>query len=202
MLLVALATAVIAGGATTAAVLLDGGSGGHPPGSGGSAGASSYTASGPWRLKIINDGGAADGCAVTLTDAQSGKTIWQNQGMYGTQIYQFNQTGSFRWQVNDSRSCGIVNLAGSGDAKLPFSWGQYGDTDAFATSARVTVRVSDYQGNSSCKITLRDPADGQVLESKSATPGQDNDTVTLDAAGRSTAYLSQLLCFVQVSSAA
>ena len=92
-----------------------------------------------------------------------------------------------------------MHLDGPGNAKLPLTWLQGGDTDAFATPARVTVTVTDYRGSPTCEITLKDPANGQPIDSKTATPGQHNDTVTLDAGGRSTAYLSDLTCYVRVS---
>ena len=199
VLLAAVAAVVIAAGSATATVLLTGGSGDH---SAVSAGADSYAASGPWRLKIEDIPAAVDvGCAVTLTDTRSGETVLRLHDLYGTHAYQLSQTGSFRWQVSDIRSCLVTPLAGSGHAKLPLYWAQAGDTDAFATSARVTVKVGDYQGSPDCKITLRDPADGQPIDSKTAIPGQGNDTVTLDAGGHSTAYLSGLDCYVRVSPA-
>jgi Caspase domain len=201
VLLAAGAAVVIATGSATAAVLLTGGSGGHSPGS---AAAGSHAASGPWRLKIQDVSSGSDlGCSVTLTDAQSGQTVLSLSDLYSKNIsYQISQAGSFRWQVSNPHNCIVTPLDGPGDATLPLTWLQGGDTDAFATSsARVTVKVTDYRGSPSCEITLRDPANGLPIDSKTTTPGQQNDTVTLDAGGRSAAYLSDLTCNVRVADA-
>lgn len=199
VLLAAVAAVVIAAG-SAAAVLLTGGSGGHAPGS---AGANGYVASGPWRLKVQDVSSGSDlGCAVTVTDVQSGQMVLALRDLYSKNIsYQVSQAGSFQWQVSNVGNCIVTHLDGPGNTKLPLTWLQGGDTDAFATPARVTVQVTDYRGSPTCDITLRDPANGQPIASETATPGQHNDTVTLDAGGRSTAYLSDLDCYVRVSSA-
>jgi uncharacterized caspase-like protein len=200
VLLAAVAAVVIAAGSAAAAVLLPGGSGGHTPGS---AGANGYVASGPWRLKVQDVSSGSDlGCAVTVTDVQSGQTVLTLRDLYSKNIsYQVSQAGTFQWQVSNAGNCIVTHLAGPGNATLPLTWLQGGDTDAFATPTRVTVQVTDYLGSQTCEITLRDPANGQPIASETATPGQHNDTVTLDAGGRSTAYLSDLDCNVLVSSA-
>jgi hypothetical protein len=199
VLLAAVAAVVIAAGSAAAAVLLTGGSGGHAPGS---TGANGYVASGPWRLKVQDVSSGSDlGCAVTVTDVQSGQTVLALRDLYSKNIsYQVSQAGSFQWQVSNAGNCIVTHLDGPGNAKLPLTWLQGGDTDAFATPARVTVQVTDYRGSPTCEITLRNPANGQPIASETATPGQHNDTVTLDAGGRSTAYLSDLDCYVRVSS--
>jgi hypothetical protein len=200
VLLAAVAAVVIAAGSATAGVLLTGGSGGHTPGS---AGANGYVASGPWRLHVQDVSRGGDlGCTVTLINTQSGETVRSFPDLYSKNIsYQVSQTGSFQWQVSNAGNCIVTHLDGPGNLKPPFTWVQGGDTDAFATRAKVTVTVVDYQGSPTCDITLRDPANGQPIAAKTMTPGQDNDTVTLDAGGRSTAYLSDLDCYVRVSSA-
>ena len=200
VLLAAVAAVVIAAGSAIAAVLLTGGSGGHTPGS---AGAHAYVASGPWRLKVQDVSSGGDlGCGVTVTDVQSGQTVLALRDLYSKNIsYQVSQAGSFQWQVSNADNCIVTHLDGPGNAKLPLTWLQGGDTDAFATPAQVTVQVTDYRGSPTCEITLKDPANGRPIASETATPGQHNDTVTLDAGGRPTAYLSDLDCYVLVSSA-
>jgi len=206
VLLPALAAAVIAVGSATAAILLtshSGSSGGSGSHAAGSAGANGYVASGPWRLKVqdVPTGGGDPGCAVTLTDAQTGGTVLSLHDLYAPVSYQVSQSGSFRWQVSNPGNCIVTPLDGPGHAKLPLTWLQGGDTDAFATSAKVTVKVTDYRGSPDCEITLRDPANGQPIASKTLIPGQGNDSVTLDAGGRSMVYLSDLTCYVQASGA-
>jgi hypothetical protein len=199
VLAVAAAAAVIAGGAITALVLLTGGTAG-PSGSN----ANTYHANGPWRLMIDDrlQGSADIGCTVTLTDAQSGRLILPLQGLYGVHQYQIHQTGSFRWQVSDRR-CVVTQLDGPGSHKLPLTPSQGGDSDAFASPPPhlVAVQVTDYSGSRPCLITLRDPASGEQIDVKTATPGKDKDTVVFNVSGHSTAYLSDLMCKVRVSSA-
>jgi len=201
VLLPAVAAAVIAAGSATAAVLLTGGSGGSGSHTAGSVGANGYVASGPWRLKVqdVPTGGGDPGCAVTLTDAQTGRTVLSLHDLYAPVSYQVTQAGSFRWQVSNPGNCIVTPLDGPGHAELPLTWLQGGDTDAFATSAKVAVKVTDYRGSPTCEITLRDPTNGQPIASKTLTPGQDNDSVTLDAGGRSMVYLSDLTCYVRAS---
>ena len=115
--------------------------------------------------------------------------------VYGITNIQIHQTGSFRWQVND-RQCLVTPLAGSGDAPLPFTQEQDGDTNAFSAPPRgVTAQVKDFRGNPRCVLRLFDAANGQQLDLATATPG--SDTVTLDPNGRSTLYLNVNHCVVQ-----
>jgi hypothetical protein len=196
VLLAAAAAAVVVAGGVTAALVLDGGSGATP---GSTGGANTYTASGPWRLMVQDSSQGGDpGCSVALTDAQSGQTFKSVQGVYGTHTYQIHQAGSFQWQVNDPR-CLVTTSAGPGNATLPLSWLGAGDTDAFVAPAKVAVHVDDYAGSPDCTITLSDPASGQLVDSKTATSGQGNDTVTLDPGGIKTVYLSDLDCKIRVT---
>jgi hypothetical protein len=71
-----------------------------------------------------------------------------------------------------------------------------GDTDAFIAHTRVDVHVDDYNGSPNCQITLADPATEQAIDTKTATPGQNGDTVQLDMRGRQLAYLRGLGCVV------
>ena len=205
MLAAAAVAVVVVGGAIAAATLLTG-SGGNPGSSAGSEGISSgsYVANGPWRLNLRDGISSPDtdtGCTITMTDVHSGQQLPLPTSVYGTREFQIHQTGSFRWTVNN-RGCLVWGLAGSGTAKLPDTFPYGGDTDAFAVpSPRVAVQVKDYNGSGDCLITLQDPANGQVIDSKTATRGSDNDTVVLAAEGHPTAFLSDLACKVEVSAA-
>jgi hypothetical protein len=204
MLAAAAAAVVVIGGAIAAATLLTGSSGGNPGGSTGNGGISSgsYVANGPWRLKVDDRISSNDnGCTITLTDAHSGQRIPLRQSVYGTTAFQIYQTGSFQWKVNNPE-CVVAAQAGPGTGTLPltFLYGG-GDTDAFAEPSRVAVHVTDYNGSEDCRITLRDPANGQVIDFKLATRGNGNDTVVLGTDGHPTAYLSDLSCTVRVSAA-
>ena len=202
--MLAAAAVVVVGGAITAAVLLTGGSGGNS-GSSGNLGTSPNTsiANGPWRLKIQdNISGNDNGCAITLTDAHSGRLIWNKKGLYQTNMFQIHQAGSFRWQVSDPAGCIVAALPGQGRVTLPriFDQGgdEAGDTDVFAAPSRVAVQVTD--GSSTCEITLKD-ANGQIIDFKTATRGKDHNTVVFDASGHRTAYLSNVTCEVRASAA-
>ena len=203
VLLASAAAAVVIAGGTIAIVLLTGGSGGNPGGSvnlGRTTGA--YVASGPWRVKIddrISDGND-NGCTITLADTHSGRPILRQQNLYGTYMFQIYERGSFRWQVNDS-GCVVAPMAGPGLDKLPFAWDGAGDSDAFTAPARVAVQVKDYNGSPDCKITLNDPANGEAIDFQTATRGKADNTVVLDAAGHSRAYLSDLSCGIRISAA-
>ena len=191
---------LIAGGAVTATVLLTSGHGGLPA-SGTRVGTNGWMIAGPWRMKIHDDFNGTDpGCVVTLTDAQSGRQILSPPRLYGTWMFQISQAGSFRWQVSDPE-CIVTPLPGAGNATLPLEWQIPGDTDAFTVSSKVAVRVNEYSGGPQCVITLADAVSGQPLDAETATKGQHNDTVELDAGGRSTAFLSDLTCHVRVTRA-
>jgi len=191
-LIAAAAGLLVAGGVGAALLLLpSGGSGAQSSPSEGS-----YTAAAPWRLRI--DGTAyGNGCTVTLTAGDSGTPTRVADGVYGIKRVQISQTGSFRWQSTD-RQCLITPLAGTGNAVLPFTHEDDGDTDAFAAPATgVTAQVKDYHGGSKCVFRLFDAANGQVLDIATATPG--TDTVTLNPYGRPKVYLFDDNCVVRVS---
>ena len=200
LLAVAAAAVAVAGGVIAALVLLTGGSGGNSPTSGNfHTSGKSVTASAPWRLKVDDRiSGNDNGCTITLTDAHSGQRILLPGGLYGTSMWQIHQTGSFRWQVNDP-GCLVAAVAGPGTDKLPLAWPAGGDSDAFAAPPRVAVQVKDYNGNSECLITLRDPANGQQLDFARAE--RDINTVMLNPGGRRRSYLGTDNCGVRVSAA-
>jgi hypothetical protein len=198
---------VVVGAVVAAVVLLTGGSGGNTNagrsrGNNPNAGANpgTYVATGPWRLKVDDQiSGNDNGCTITLTETQSGSPIQLPRTLYGTNMLQIHQTGSFRWQANNS-GCLVAAEAGPGTDRLPLTWpANQGDSDAFAAPPRLAVQVID--GDQGCQITLRDPSNGQPIDFQTATREKDNNTVVLDAGGHPTAYLSDLTCAVRVSAA-
>lgn len=196
LIAVAVGVVVVAGGVVAAVTLLAGGSGdtgssNAPPGQG------LYTAGAPWRIRINGSNGPSDGCKIKVTDVQSGVPVLQpNNGTYGIMKLQIYQTGSFRWETNDSR-CLVTPLAGSGAATLPFVLEDQGDSDAFRAPAMVSVQVKDFQGSSSCKPRLLDATNGQELDVATATPTA--GTVTLDPNGRTSVYVDDDSCVIKVS---
>jgi hypothetical protein len=200
VLLAAAAAAVaITGGVIATVVLLLGGSGGNPQASGSFYSRNSFTANAPWRLKIEDDG-YGNGCSLWLIDAHGTQTHVADS-LYDTSTFQINDTGTFRWRVNDPR-CNVVALPGTGTEILPFSIDQSGagDSEVFAAPARVAVHVKDWHGGGSCDFRLYDPASGVELDFVTATQGK-NETVTLAPSGRKTAYLALSDCGVEVSAA-
>jgi len=197
----AAAAVVITGGVIATLVLLLGGSGGNSQAGGSSyTSGNSFTANAPWRLKI-EDNGYGNGCSLWLIDAHSGTQTHLADSLYETSTFQINDTGTFRWRVNDLR-CNVVALPGTGTDKLPFSIDQSGagDSAVFAAPAKVAVHVKDWHGDSSCDFRLYDPASGVELDFATATQGT-NETVTLNPGGRKTAYLALSDCGVEVSAA-
>jgi caspase domain-containing protein len=199
--LAALAAAVVAGGAVIALVLTRGGPGGNSPaGGGGYTSPAAFTATSPWRLKIEYGGAVGDGCSLSLIDARTGAQVRHlADGLYGTSTFQINNTGAFRWRVNDP-TCTVVAQPGTGMVKLPFAIDQTGagDSAVFAAPATVAVQVTDWQGDPSCDFALYDPASGSKLDFGTATRGQ-NATVSLNPGGHKNAYLGLDSCGVQVS---
>jgi hypothetical protein len=201
LLAAAAAGVAILGGVIATLVLLPGGSGGNSQASGGFyTSKNPFTANAPWRLKIENNG-YGNGCSLWLIDTHSGTQTHLADSLYVTSTFQISATGTFRWRVNNPQ-CNVVALPGTGTDKLPFSIDQSGagDTAVFAAPVKVAVRVKDWHGDSSCDFRLYDPASGVELDFATATRGQD-DTVTLDPAGRKRAYLALESCGVEVSAA-
>jgi Caspase domain len=194
LLAVAIAVVTIVGGVITVS-LLSGNSGGHP-GSSGTPGASlnTYTASGPWRLTLINDisGSGSGSCTITLTDAHSGQTVLHQAALYGRTMYQV-QAGSYRWTTNNS-GCKVMEFPGAGMQTLSFTWDQSGgDTDAFTAPSMVAVQVPANEAGQYCIFTLYNLAvphpGGTQLDQKTATPGN-NGKVVLNPSGAKEVYLN------------
>jgi hypothetical protein len=189
------AAAVAVGGLVVAILLIT--RGGSQPGT--TPNTDTYSATAPWRLKVDGTNSHSEnGCTITVTDADSGARVLLLQKLYGTSSWQVHQTGSFRLNANDP-GCLVAPNAGTGAASLPLAWPAGGDSDAFTTSPRLAVQVTDYEGSPDCLITLRDPTNGEPIDFQTATQQPAKNTVVLNAGGHSTAYLSDLSCGVRVS---
>jgi hypothetical protein len=200
VLLAAVAAAVVVTGGVVATLVLALGGSGASPQAGGSPGTSArtFTATAPWRLKI-DASGYGNGCSLTYIDTHTGNQQYLAGNLYETSTFQISDTGTFRWRVNDPR-CLVVPLRGTGTVHLPFTIDQSDadDSEVFTAPASVAVHVTDWYGNSTCKVGLFDPATGDLLDVATATRGQ-QETVTLDPSGRKQAYLGLNGCAVQVS---
>jgi uncharacterized caspase-like protein len=193
-LVVATTTAVLIAVAIVATVALL-----HSNGSGGrsSPGRGAYNAAAPWRLRI--DGTQyGDGCTITLTDTASGTSIRLPGNLYGVARFQIPQAGTFQWQSNDDR-CLVTPLPGTGNAVLPFTQEENGDTDVFAPPPQgLTVQVLDNKGGS-CTLRLFD-ANGQELDIAAWSPG--SGTMTLDPSGRPKVYVYDDNCVIRLNASA
>ncbi|MFW5473994.1 caspase, EACC1-associated type [Knoellia sp. CPCC 206450] len=186
---------LVAAGIATAAVLWDRDSGGSDDSSSSSPTSGSYTAEGPWRFELH---GSGDGCTFTLE--QGGTNLREvSDPIYSTRSFQVAQTGTFRWTASDS-ACRVVGRAGSGEATLPATFPPYrGDTDAFRATGPITVTVQDWEGNTECELTLRDPTDANAsspVDIRTVTTEQ--PSTVLDPGGREAVYLEDLTCGVRV----
>jgi len=192
-LVAASTAAVLIVAAIVATVLLrrSSGSGAHA-----SPGHGTYTASGPWRLRV--DGTASDfGCTVTRTDPELG-TVPLADNIYNVGRYQVPHAGTFRWQSSDVH-CLVTPLAGAGNKVLPFIQEDDGDTDLFAAPPNgVTVQIIDTNA-ANCTLRLYDPK-GQELDRASWSRG--DGAVTLDAYGSPRVYLNDDDCQIRVAAPA
>ncbi|UQX86971.1 caspase family protein [Jatrophihabitans telluris] len=191
-----------AAGLLTTIVLLQGtsGSGGH-----GHVGTTpnivdrQYSAASPWRLKI-QDAASVDGdpgCAVAIRSA-SGTTIQLAAGIYDPATFQVAQTGALTLLKNES-GCQLAPLAGPGSLPLPATVANSrGDTDAFAVTGMITVTASALTG-STCPVTLRNAADGTVLNFERLTAATQAHQLSTGAARA--AYVQHSGCAVLIAAA-
>jgi hypothetical protein len=188
VLVAASTAAVLIAAAIVAIVLLwpSSGSGAHAtPGHG------AYTATAPWRIRVDADG---YGCTVTLTDATSGTVIRKAENIYDVAKFQIPQAGAFRWHSTDDR-CLVTPLAGTGNAVVPFSDTEGGDTNMFAVPPKgLTVSIIE-NNDSNCTLRLFNPK-GEELAVAPWKPGM--GTVTLDANGSPKAYIFDDGCAIRV----
>lgn len=185
------AAAVLVAGAIVATVLLtaDGGSGPTA-----SPGRGSYTASGPWRIRI--DGTAyGNGCTVSLTDTTTGTPYDLPGNLYNIARYQIPQAGDFTWTTTD-RHCLVTALPGQGHATLPFLHELYGDTDVFpAPSTGLDVKIVNNYGGY-CTLRLYTAA-GQELDTAAWKPGDGDQS--LDPTSATSVYVFDDNCAIRVS---
>ena len=171
----------------------------NSPREAGSPGSNEITAAAPWRLVIIDKTSPSKGCTVTVTNTDTGEPRVEN--VWGTKQFQMKTAGTFRWEADDS-ACKVFQRPGSGKAVLPFSRkAGEGDTDAFAApkgTGTVTVQVLSFHGYGQCTFDLHDPADGQLLESRTVDKGV--GSVRLGTNGRAQVYLADLKgCDIRLS---
>jgi hypothetical protein len=190
VLIAAGAGVVLAAAVATTLVLTSGGGSGPRavPGHG------SYTAAGPWRIRI--DGSVyGNGCTVTLKDSSSGAPVDLPGNLYDVARYQIPQAGKFTWTTTD-RTCLVTPLPGMGTAVLPFTQQDNGDTDLFAAPPKgLDVKVIDSKGGY-CTLRLFNPA-GQELDTVQWKP-RDSDK-TLDTNGAKSVYLFDDDCVLRLS---
>ncbi len=196
--------AVVAATAAITAVLLTGGDG-EDGGSGGDAAASdgfTYTATGPWRLMVTDSQSGNDvGCTLTPRAGANPPGITAPRTVWGTATYQIHLTGDFTLDVDHpAPDCVVAALPGGGEATLPFTVSNNGDSSAFQPPAAVEVQVRDFNGSESCELTLRDLASGVDVDVATATLG--TPTVRLDSGGRDQVYLASSDCVVRIAAAA
>jgi hypothetical protein len=174
------------------------GSGGNdsPQGSG-SPGSGNFSAESPWRLVIRDNMAIDNGCDVTVKNTDTGEQ-WEAKDIYGTRVYQVQETGNFSWEANDP-GCLVVQRPGPGKAVLPFAQDGGADTDAFVVRGKVAVEVRDFHGNPGCDLELHDAMDGRQLDFGTVPEG--GSRLLLDPSGRTQVYLSNSYCGIRVSSA-
>jgi hypothetical protein len=161
-----------------------------------------FTTEAPWRLKIDDatddDGGTDVGCDVTLTNA--GNTYlrtWRN--FYGASTYQMHDSGRFTYKANDP-GCIVVHQNGDGFVSLPFdSVAEDGDTAAFRSPGSVSIRVDQWNGSSTCKLTLRTVAEGKAVAVDDAVDGR--GPVRLGTNGPARVYVDSPTCDIRVQAA-
>ncbi len=162
----------------------------------------SFTTRAPWRLKIDDstedDGGGDVGCNVTLTNAANTyQRTWKN--FYGASTYQMHDSGKFTYRADDP-GCLVVHEDGDGFVSLPFeSVATDGDTPAFQSPGFVSVRVDQWNGSSTCKLTLRTVAEGKAIAVDDAVDGK--GPVRLGTNGPARVYVDSPTCDVHVQAA-
>jgi hypothetical protein len=170
-----------------AALLLDDAETADPP-------SGDFVTDGAWRLLVRDTVSLDDGCAVTLTHADTGRQFSRDQ-VYNSETVQVPLGGTFNAEVSH-QGCELVEQDGSGDVRLPFEWECcVGDTDSFGSPAQVGIEVVDFNGNSECGFELHDAEDGTVVD---VGDTRASDTLVLDPGTAERVYLSDLMCTVRV----
>lgn len=188
------AVVVLAAAAVTAVLLTRGDGGGEPT-------TFTYTAAGPWRLLLADRQTGDDvGCTVSLHGAGNPVGLPALDTTWGDKTFQLHQAGRYDLDVTPSSpGCRLSALPGGGDATLPFTVQQTGDSSAFSAPSHVEVQVKDFNGSETCELVLRDVASGENVDFVTAT--HNAPTVTLDPGGRSQVYLAANDCAVRIGAA-
>jgi hypothetical protein len=186
----AIAAVAVVGAVVAAVLLTSGGS----SGGGASPGHGSYTASGPWRIRL--DGSHyGHGCALTLQKTTSGTPVDVASDVYQVAKYQIPLAGRFTWTTTD-RSCLVTPLSGIGKATLPFTQQEDGDSDVFAAPRNgLNVRIVENEG-SDCTLQLFDTR-GQELDNVAWVPGDPDPTLHTD--GVASVYVFNDNCVIRLS---
>jgi hypothetical protein len=161
-----------------------------------SPGHGSYTASGPWRIRI--DGTVySHGCTVTLKETTSGTPFDLPGNLYDIARYQIPRAGRFTWTTTD-RQCLVTPLPGMGKVALPFTQETFGDTDLFpAPPNGLDVRIVDNHGGY-CTLRLF-KSNGDELDTFEWMPGVSKQH-TFDTSGAtSMLYMFDDDCTIQLS---
>lgn len=210
--LLAIAGALALGAAVLAGVLLapddpgsapDGGSSATGGGAGnGAAGAQSFTAESPWRLRIQDDisdvsGGDDVGCNVTLTAEESGNVrTWED--FYDTETFQMRESGTFHYEVSDPGCLLMPQRGDGGVVPLPFTLSAgVGDSPVFESPGAVNVRIEDRHGSSTCDLALRSDSDGRALYADEAD--ETVKSVRLESNGPGRVFIDSPACSILVS---
>jgi hypothetical protein len=149
----------------------------------------------PWRLRV--SGVDVIGCDVVLTNENSDNVRKWND-VYGIKTFQMRESGTFRYQVNDSR-CGVLPQQGDGGlSRLPFSWSPLnGDTPVFESPGVVTVSVESRHGAPTCDLWLMSDSDGRPIDNREAAESQ--TSVRLESNGPGRVYIAATGCSIKVS---
>jgi hypothetical protein len=156
-----------------------------------------YVAASPWRLKIQDVGSVTGdpGCTIEVRSA-TGTSLGLVEGIYDSATFQVALTGTLTLLKNEP-GCQLAPLAGSGSLPLPATVANSrGDTDAFPVPGTLSVTGRAFTGGD-CRVTLRDAADGTVVNFAALTPAvpdADFGTGTTHAA-----YLQHSGCAVAIS---
>jgi hypothetical protein len=191
------AVVLAAAGTATALPILDRG---DSPGGAERPASNEITAASSWRLEISKIEAGSNGCTVTVTDTDTGdQRVFEN--IWGTQTFQLQTAGTFRWEANES-GCRVIKRSGQGRAVLPFSHpADTGDTAVFAAPkapGSVSVQVRAFNSYGKCDFELHDAADGQLVDLGSVPEGR--GPLRLDPNGRSQVYLANVVgCDIRVS---
>jgi hypothetical protein len=155
------------------------------------------TAAAPWRLTVNGQNAGGDGCNYSVTDTETGDQVLSPATIYGVRSAQIHMVGTLRLQLDDA-GCLAQVQDGVGDRALPFP-SRAGDTDAFRPSGSVTVRVTDFSGNSDCQLVMYEADTGIEVAFASVTPRR--PAADLDPGNADLVYVSSSYCAMNLSDA-